>query len=71
MAEEQFRVQELNPFLEWHLHTTAMSLETASSEATRIAGMIGRKIRVLGEDGSVLLEVNAITDTPDPVTNPL
>ena len=40
MAGEQFRVQELNPFLEWHLHTTAMSLEAASSEATRIAGMI-------------------------------
>ena len=48
-----------------------MSLETASSEATRIAGMIGRKTRVLGEDGSVLLEVNAMTDTPGPVANPL
>ena len=40
MAGEQFRVQELNAFLEWHLHAKAMSLETASSEATRIAGLI-------------------------------
>ena len=40
MTGEQFRVQELNPFLEWHLPTTAMSLEATSSEATRIAGLI-------------------------------
>ena len=58
MAGEQFRVEELNPFLEWHLHTTAASLEVASSEANRIARMIGRKTRVLSEDGSVLFEVD-------------
>ena len=40
MAGEQFRVQELNPLLEWHPHTTAMSLESTSPEATRIAVMI-------------------------------
>ena len=40
MAGEQFRVQEINPFLEWCLHTTDMSLEATSSEATRIAGII-------------------------------
>ena len=61
MAGEQFRVQELNPFLEWHLHTTATSLEVASAEANRIARMIGRmigrKTRVLDEVGSVLFEV--------------
>ncbi len=58
MAGDQFRVQELNPFLEWHLHTTAESLEVASKEAKRIARMIGRKTRVLSEDGEVLTEVN-------------
>ena len=57
MAREQFRVEELNPFLEWHLHTTATSLEVASAEANRIARMIGRKTRVLDEVGSVLFEV--------------
>ncbi|WP_186513617.1 hypothetical protein [Synechococcus sp. A15-44] len=43
MAGEQFRIQELNPFMEWHLHTTAGSLEVAYAEAKRV----GRKTRVL------------------------
>jgi hypothetical protein len=58
MAGDQFQVQELNPFLEWHLHTTAASLEVASEEAKRITKMIGRKTRVLGENGEVLTEVD-------------
>ena len=58
MAGNQFQIQELNPFLEWHLHATAASLEVASEEAKRIAKMIGRKTRVLSEDGEVLTEVN-------------
>ena len=58
MAGHQFQIQELNPFLEWHLHATAASLEVASEEAKRIAKMIGRKTRVLSEDGEVLTEVN-------------
>ena len=58
MASGQFRVQELNPFMEWHLQTTATSLEVASEEAKRIARMIGRRTRVLNEDGTVLTEVN-------------
>ena len=56
MAERQFRVEELNPFLEWHLHTSAASLEVASAEAKRIARMIGRKTRVVNEEGEVLTE---------------
>ena len=58
MAEDQFRVQELNPFMEWHLHASAPSLEVASEEAKRIARMIDRKTRVLGKDGEVLHEVD-------------
>ena len=58
MAVDQFRVEELNPFLEWHLHSTATSLEIAFEEAKSIAKMIGRKTRVLSEDGEVLTEVN-------------
>ena len=58
MASGQFRVQELNPFLEWHLHRTASTLEVAAAEAKRIARMIGRKTRVLSESGSVLCEVD-------------
>ena len=58
MAGNQFQIQELNPFLEWHLHATAASLEVASEEAKRLAKMIGRKTRVLSDDGEVLTEVN-------------
>ena len=54
MAGHQFQVQELNPFLECHLHARAASLEIASKEAKRI----GRRTRVLSEDGKVLTEVN-------------
>ena len=60
MSGEQFLVQELNPFLEWHLHTTAASLEIASKEAKRIARMIGRKTRVLNGVGAVLMEVDPL-----------
>ncbi len=62
MAERQFRVEELNPFLEWHLHTSAASLEVASAEATRIAKVIGRTTRVLSPDGAVLFEVDVTTE---------
>ena len=51
-------IQELNPFLEWHLHMTETSLEAASASATRFSRMIGRKIKVLSEDRAVLFEVN-------------
>ena len=57
MKSGQFRVQELNPFMEWHLHTTAPSLEVAPEEAKKIARMIGRRTRVLSADGTVLTEV--------------
>ena len=42
MGGDQFRVQELNSFLEWHLHASALSLEVASKEVNKIAKMIGR-----------------------------
>ena len=64
MTSGQFQVQELNPFMEWHLHTSAPSLEVASEEAKRIARMIGRKTRVLGEDGKVLHEVDPSKSSP-------
>ena len=64
MASRQFRVQELNPFMEWNLHTSAPSLEIASQEAKRIARMISRKTRVLGENGEVLTEVDPSESSP-------
>ena len=60
IGEEQFRVEELNPFMEWHLHTTEASLEVASKSAKRIARVIGRRTRVLSEDGTVLTQVDPL-----------
>ena len=57
-AALQFRVEELNPFMEWHLHTHEASLEVARESAKRIASLIGRKTRVLNEAGVVLAEVD-------------
>ena len=61
MAGEQFQIQELNPFMEWHLHMTEASLEIASKEAERISRMIGRKTRVLTREGEVLMEADPWT----------
>ena len=58
MSRGQFRVEELNPFMEWHLHTTEASLEDASKSAKSIARVIGRRTRVLSEDGEVLTQVD-------------
>ena len=58
MSQGQFRIEELNPFMEWHLHATAASLEIASESAREIAKKIGRRTRVLDEKGAVLLEVD-------------
>ena len=60
MTEGQFRVEELNPFLEWHLQMTTASLEVALSDAMRIVRMIGRTTRVLRAEGSVLFEVDPL-----------
>ena len=56
----QFRVEELNPFMEWHLHTTEASLEVSSKSAKRIARVIGRRTLVLSEDGTVLTQVDPL-----------
>ena len=54
MTRGQFRVEELNPFMEWHLHATAESLDIAYKSAEQIAKKIGRQTRVLSEEGTVV-----------------
>ena len=60
MGEGQFRVEELNPFMEWHLHTTEASLEVATASAKRIARVIRRRTRVLSEDGVLVTQVDPL-----------
>ena len=50
MTVRQFQVEEPNPFLEWHFHTTAASLEVTSSDTTRI--VLADNLRQLGVVGS-------------------
>ena len=54
----QFRVEELNSFMEWHPHTTETSLKMARESAKKFARRIGRKTRVLNAEGEVLTEVD-------------
>ena len=54
MTRGQFRVEELNPFMEWHLHATAESLDIAYKLAEEIARKIGRQTRVLSEEGKIV-----------------
>ena len=58
MREGTFRIEELNPFQEWHHHGSSSTLEDACRMAQKIAQMIGRKTRVLDEDGRVMEQVN-------------
>ena len=60
MGEGQCRVEELNPFMEWHLHTTEASLEVATASAKRIARVIRRRTRVLSEDGVLVTQVDPL-----------
>ena len=64
MSGERFLVQELNSFLEEHLHVKAVSLEIPSKGSNRIAMMIVRKTRVLGEDREVLHEIDPSKSSP-------
>ena len=54
VTQGEFRVEELNPFMEWHLHTTAESLEGASEAAREIAKKIGRRTQVLSIEGNMI-----------------
>ena len=47
MHNSAFRVQALNPFLEWHLHGAADDFEEALKMAGKNCNQIGGTVRVL------------------------
>ena len=51
---QNYRIEELNPFLEWHHHGTANGLEDAMLWAKTLNQQIGRSVRVLNGKGDVL-----------------
>ena len=54
MFDSVFRVQELNPFHEWHLHGAADDLEEALKMAGKICNQIGVPVRVLNRADEVV-----------------
>ena len=54
MHNSAFRVQELNPFQEWHLHGAADDLEEALKMAGKICNQIGVPVRVLNRTDEVV-----------------
>ena len=53
MTQGQFRVEELNPFMEWHHHAKPESLGCASKAAMEISQKIGRRTRVISIEGNM------------------
>ena len=54
MHNSAFRVQELNPFQEWHLYGAADDLEEALKMAGKICNQIGVPVRVLNRADEVV-----------------
>ena len=47
MQNFKFRIEELNPFQEWHLHDSADNQEFAIQRAQEICKQICRPVRIL------------------------
>tara|TARA_B100000073_G_C23491125_1_gene475700 strand:+ start:412 stop:591 length:180 start_codon:yes stop_codon:yes gene_type:complete len=55
MTDQQpYRVEELNPFQEWHLHGSAIEMEQALSWARSLSKQINRSVRVLDPAGNII-----------------
>ena len=54
MHNSAFRVQELNPFQEWHLHGAVEDFEEALKMAGKICKQIGVTVRVLNRMDEVV-----------------
>jgi hypothetical protein len=53
-AEQTYRIEELNPFFEWHLHGTADDQSRALLLAEALCQKIKRPVRVLDEADKVI-----------------
>ena len=55
MADPQpYRIEELNPFQEWHHHASSNDQEDALRWANVLSKQIRRSVRVLNRNGDVL-----------------
>ena len=56
MHKLQFRIEELNPFQEWHLHDSANNQEHAIKRAREICRQICRPVRILTAQNELIAE---------------
>jgi hypothetical protein len=54
MHHSAFRIQELNPLQEWHLHGAADDFEDALKMAGKICNQLGVPVRVLNRADEVV-----------------
>ena len=58
MQNCQFRIEELNPFQEWHLHDSADNHEIAIKRAQEICRQICRPVRILTAQNKLIARFN-------------
>ncbi len=49
-----YRIEELNPFQEWHHHGSTRRQEDALAWAENLSRQINRSVRVLNDNGQIL-----------------
>ena len=54
MRNSEFRIEELNPFQEWHWHGSATSQDNAIKRAQDICRQICRPVRVLTAENKLV-----------------
>ena len=59
MQQPAFRIEELNPFQEWHWHGSANSQEQAIQRARLICKKIGRTVRVLDSTHGLIIQIDS------------
>ena len=55
---QPYRVEELNPFQEWHLHGSALEMEEALNWAKSLSAQINRSVRVLDTSDNIIAQFN-------------
>ena len=64
MRDSEFKIEELNPFQEWHLHGSANSQEQALNRAKNNCREIGRPVRILNATNKLVAQFDPSEELP-------
>ena len=64
MRDSEFKIEELNPFQEWHLHGSANSQEQALHRAQDICRQIGRPVRIRTATNKLVAQFDPSEELP-------